>query len=126
MQKVLLVGVGGFVGSVARYLLSGYVQNVTAGTFPYGTLAVNVLGCLLIGVLSELAEARAFLSADTRALVVIGVLGGFTTFSAFGNETIALLRDRDWTLGAANVAAHVVLAIGSVWLGRAAAHALWR
>jgi fluoride exporter len=125
-MKVLLVGVGGFIGSIARYALSGYVQNLTRGTFPLGTLTVNALGCLLIGGLSELAEARGYLSPEARALVVIGILGGFTTFSAFGNETVNLLRDRDWTLAAANVAAHLVVAVGFVLMGRAAAHLVWR
>lgn len=125
-MRVLLVGVGGFVGSIARYWLSGYVQDRTSGTFPFGTFAVNVLGCFLIGVLSELADARGFLSAEARACALVGLLGGFTTFSAFGNETINLLRDSDWVLAGTNVLAHVVLAIGAVWIGRTAAHLIWR
>ena len=120
------MGVGGFLGSIARYLIGGLVQERTGAAFPFGTLAVNLIGCLLIGGVSELSEARSFLSPDTRALVIIGVLGGFTTFSAFGNETLNLLRDREWGFGAANVAAHIVLAIGAVWLGRTAAHFIWR
>ena len=125
-MRLLLVGVGGFLGSVARYLLSGYVQTRTSDAFPFGTLVVNVLGCFVIGALSEMADARAFLSADARAFAVVGLLGGFTTFSAFGNETLNLARDRDWALAGANVMGHVVLAIGAVWLGRAAAHLIWR
>jgi CrcB protein len=124
--KLLLVGIGGFVGSIARYALSGYVQDLTKGSFPAGTLAVNVLGCCLVGAISQLAEARGLLAPEMRALVVVGLLGGFTTFSAFGNETLNLLRDRDWMLATANVAAHIVLAIGAVWAGRTAAHLLWR
>ena len=125
-MKLLLVGAGGFLGSVARYLLSGYVQTRTSDAFPFGTLVVNVLGCFVIGALSEMADARAFLSADARAFAVVGLLGGFTTFSAFGNETLNLARDRDWALAGANVMGHLVLAIGAVWLGRAAAHLIWR
>jgi CrcB protein len=124
--KVLLIGIGGFLGSVARYLVSGYVQDRTGELFPFGTLAVNVIGCFVIGGLSELAEARAFLSPETRALIVIGVLGGFTTFSTFGNETVNLLRDGEWTFAVMNLLTHVVLAIGAVWIGRATAHAIWR
>jgi CrcB protein len=124
-MKVWLVGVGGFLGSVARYWLSGAVQDRTSGGFPSGTLAVNVLGCFLIGVVSELADAHGFLSAEARAAVIVGVLGGFTTFSAFGNETINLLREGDWWLAGSNVLAHVVVAIGAVWLGRTAAHLVW-
>ena len=125
-MKILLVGVGGFAGSVARYLIGGYVQDLSRGTFPFGTLAVNALGCLVIGGLSELSEARGFLTPEARALLVVGVLGGFTTFSAFGNETVNLLRDRGWALASANVAAHLVIAVGAVWLGRVAAHLVWR
>lgn len=126
MTKALLVGMGGFVGSIARYLLGGLVQDLTRGTFPYGTLAVNILGCFLIGGLSELADARAVLSPEKRAFIVVGVLGGFTTFSAFGNETLNLLREADWPRGLANVLAHLLFALGAVWLGRAAAQWIWR
>jgi CrcB protein len=126
MVNVLLVGVGGFLGSVARYLVGGLVQERLPGAFPWGTLAVNALGCLLIGCLSELAEARSFLSPGSRALLVVGILGGFTTFSAFGNETLNLMRDRSWEFAAANVGAHVGLAIGAVWFGRALAYWIWR
>jgi CrcB protein len=126
LVKLLLVGFGGFLGAVARYGIGGYVQDRVPGTFPLGTLAVNAAGCLLIGVLSELAEARGYLSADARLFAVVGLLGGFTTFSAFGNETLNLLRDRDWWLAGANVAANVVLAVGAVWLGRVTAHGIWR
>ena len=126
MVKVVLVGLGGCLGSIARYALSGWVQDRTGGTFPAGTLAVNLLGCFLIGAFAELAEARGLLSAETRTFVVIGLLGGFTTFSAFGNETLNLMRERDFTLLLANVCAHVVLGLGAVWAGRAAAHWIWR
>ncbi|MDE2058700.1 MAG: fluoride efflux transporter CrcB [candidate division NC10 bacterium] len=126
MGKVLLVGIGGFLGSVARYLVSGYIQDRTGEIFPFGTLAVNVIGCFVIGGLSELAEARGFLSPEARALVVIGVLGGFTTFSTFGNETVNLLRDGEWAFAAINLLTHAVLAIGAVWVGRTTAHTVWR
>jgi fluoride exporter len=126
VTKVLLVGAGGFVGSIARYLLGGVVQDLTRGTFPYGTLAVNILGCFLIGGLSELADARAVLSPERRAFIIVGVLGGFTTFSAFGNETMSLLREADWPRSIANVLAHLIFAIGAVWLGRVVVHWIWR
>ena len=122
MAQILFVGMGGFLGSIARYLLVGLVQTPTAGTFPFGTLAVNVAGCTLIGGLSALIEARPFLTGDGRAFLVIGVLGGFTTFSAFGNETVNLLRHAGPTLAGANVLANVALALGGVWVGRSVAH----
>ena len=126
MVKVLLVGAGGFLGAIARYLLGGWVQARTAGVFPWGTLTVNVAGCFAMGMLAELAESRGFLSAEQRAFAVVGVLGGFTTFSAFGGETLNLARDSDTALAAANVGLNVILALGAVWAGRAVAHVVWR
>jgi CrcB protein len=126
MVNLLLVGIGGFLGSVARYVMSGAVQSLAGGTFPYGTLAVNLVGCFGIGGLSELAETRGFLSAEARALLIIGVLGGFTTFSTFGNETMNLVRDAEWPQAAIYVAAHLVLALAAVWLGRTTVYLIWR
>jgi CrcB protein len=125
MDKVLLVGLGGFLGSVLRYLVSGWVQDWTGrDSFPVGTLAVNVVGCLVIGLLSQLAEARGAFSAEYRALVFVGILGGFTTFSSFGNETLNLWRDGQGSLALVNVAAQLVLGLGAVWLGRVLGHLL--
>jgi CrcB protein len=126
MGIVLWVGIGGFLGSVFRYILSGLVQEWTGrDDFPVGTLAVNLLGCLIVGLLSQLAEARGAFSPETRAFVVIGILGGFTTFSAFGNETVNLWRDRETFLALVNVASHLVLGLGMVWLGRILGHKIW-
>jgi fluoride exporter len=125
--KLLLAGVGGFLGSVLRYSVSGFVQGLSRSIdFPYGTLAVNLLGCFAIGFLSQLAETRGIFTAETRTLVFIGVLGGFTTFSAFGNETINLWREGESLLAASNVAAHLVLCLGAVWISRAMAYQIWR
>ena len=107
-MRVLLIGLGGFVGSVLRYWMSGLAQPAAGRTgFPVGTLFVNTLGCLAIGLLSELAETRGFLTADARALLIVGLLGGFTTFSAFANETVSALRDGALGLATANVLASV-------------------
>jgi CrcB protein len=124
MTQILFVGMGGFLGSVARYLMVGLLQSPTGGSFPYGTLVVNVAGCALIGGLSELLEARPLLTGEGRAFLFIGLLGGFTTFSAFGNETVNLLRHAGPALASANVLANVVLALGGVWVGRSVAHML--
>ena len=127
MIKLLLIGTGGFLGSVLRYLVSGSVQAASQSVaFPYGTLAVNVIGCFFIGFLSELAESRSLFSPDTRAFLVVGILGGFTTFSAFGNETMNLLRDGERTLAMMNVGAQLLFGIGAVWLGYTLAYAIWR
>jgi CrcB protein len=127
MMKLLLVGSGGFIGSVLRYLVSGSVQTVSQSiAFPYGTLAVNVIGCLFIGFLSDLTESRSLFSTDTRSFLVIGLLGGFTTVSAFGNETMNLLRDGETALALTNIGAQVTLSLGAVWLGYTLAHLIWR
>jgi CrcB protein len=127
MIKLLLIGTGGFVGSILRYLISGAVQTASQSiAFPYGTLAVNVIGCFLIGFFSELAESRGLFSSDTRAFLIMGILGGFTTFSTFGNETMNLLHDGEWTLALLNVGAQVLLGLGGVWIGYILAYQIWR
>ncbi|MCX5723880.1 MAG: fluoride efflux transporter CrcB [Nitrospirae bacterium] len=127
MIKLLLIGAGGFIGSVLRYLVSGLAQTLSQTmAFPYGTLAVNVLGCLGIGFLSHLFAARSFIGADLQAFLVVGILGGFTTFSAFGNETMNLLREGEAALALMNVGAQLLLGLGSVWLGYTVAHVVWR
>ena len=126
MSKILLAGIGGFAGSALRYVVAGLVQNWSGSIrFPFGTLAVNLAGCLVIGVLSQLAETRGLFSAEARILIFIGVLGGFTTFSAFGNETNNLWRDGQSALAAANIAGHLVLCLGAVWCSRALAYQIW-
>ncbi len=127
MRTLLLIGIGGFMGSVLRYLVSGYVQQATKSVeFPYGTLAVNLAGCLVIGLLSQLADTRGVFTAETRSLVFVGLLGGFTTFSTFGNETMNLLRSGEGGFGLANAGAHLGLGLGMVWLGRTLAFLIWR
>jgi CrcB protein len=118
MLNMLLVGVGGFLGSIGRYLLSGAVYQLFPNlNFPTGTTAVNVSGCFLIGFTSALVEIRNLLSPEIRIFLLIGMLGGFTTFSTFGYETIALLREGAYFSGLANVLIQVVVGISAVWLG---------
>ncbi len=127
MLKLLLIGTGGFIGSILRYLLSGTVQSISQSiAFPYGTLTVNVLGCFFIGLLAELSENRGLLTPDTKAFLIVGILGGFTTFSAFGNETMSLIRSGEPALALMNVGAHIVLGLGAVWIGYTLAYAIWR
>ena len=120
-MNLLLIGVGGALGAIARYLVGGFVQTRTGGPFPWGTLVVNVGGCLVMGALAGLAEARGLMTPAARAFLVVGGLGGFTTFSAFGNETVGLLLDRDLMRALANVGLSVVLGVTAVWCGRALA-----
>ncbi len=127
MIKLLLVALGGSIGAIFRYLLSGWVQRWTeSAAFPYGTLAVNLLGCLIIGLLSQLVEVRNVLSPETRTFVFIGLLGAFTTFSTFGNETMHLLRDGELLLSLMNIGAHILFGLTAVWLGYACGQLIWR
>jgi CrcB protein len=127
MINIVMVGIGGFIGSVMRYLIGGYVQQVTRSIgFPSGTLAVNMLGCFTIGFLSQLAENRGVFSSESRAFVFIGILGGFTTFSSFGNETLNLARDGEMLHAVANIGLNVFLGLSAVWLGRTLSYMIWR
>jgi CrcB protein len=114
-----LVALGGGVGAVLRYWIGSAVQGVAAaGSFPLGTLVVNVLGCFTIGVVAELAERRGYMTSEARACVVIGILGGFTTFSAFANDTVNALRAGSAAMGFVNVTASVILCLMATWAGR--------
>jgi CrcB protein len=124
MAQALLVGFGGFIGSVLRYWLSELVQQRTGYSFPAGTLAVNVVGCLAIGLFWSLAEYGEWFGPQTRLFFTVGILGGFTTFSAFGYETFVLLHDRQYLMALANVAANVFVGIAGVVLGWMAGKAL--
>jgi CrcB protein len=123
MLKLLLVGAGSFLGGIARYALSGLVQRWAGAGFPWGTLAVNVTGCFAIGAVLHLVEDRAMLGPDARVFLVVGILGGFTTFSAFGWETFELLRANQPGLALINAAGSVTAGLAAVWLGRAALRA---
>jgi len=126
MQKVLMVGLGGFLGSILRYGVGGLVGRLKAGwTFPLETLLVNVAGCAILGVLAGLSEARGVFSSATRAFLFIGLLGGFTTFSTLGYETFQLLRDGQWSSAALSTALQVGLGIGAVWAGYSLARLAW-
>ncbi|HLF03276.1 MAG TPA: fluoride efflux transporter CrcB [Anaerolineales bacterium] len=127
MGKILLIGAGGFIGALLRYYVSGWAHQLAKDVgFPWGTLVVNLTGCLVIGVLSYLADVRGAFTPDTRAFVFIGIMGAYTTFSTFGNETMALLRDGETAPALANVGAHMALGLGAVWAGRALAGLIWR
>ena len=118
MKGILLVALGGAIGSVARYKISGYVLHHTIDwRFPAGTFAVNVLGCLAAGVLAGLAEKHDLFSADARLLLFTGLLGGFTTFSAFGLETMHLMRRGDFAIAGANVVLSVIAGLAALALG---------
>ncbi len=118
MQSVLLVGLGGFLGSVARYKLGALVMQISAADrFPIGTFTVNVLGCLIVGLLAGAVERYELFGADARLFLFAGLLGGFTTYSAFGLETVQLIRRGDLVTATLYAGGSVVLGIAAVWLG---------
>jgi crcB protein len=127
MKPLALVFLGGGIGASLRHLLGGAAQALSkSATFPWGTLAINVTGCFAIGLLAELAEERGVPSGNVRTFLFVGVLGGYTTFSSFGNETINLLRGGEALAAAANAGGQLALGLLAVALGRAAARLLWR
>ena len=127
MQNLLLIGLGGFMGALLRYSVSGLIQNLSKSmSFPYGTLFVNLLGCLLIGVLSQVAEIRGVITPEARSFLFIGLLGAFTTFSTFGNDTVSLFRDGKDLLSFVNIGLHLVLGLSAVWLGQSLVTQPWK
>ena len=127
MLNVFIVGLGGFIGSALRYLVGGWAQGVSKSLdFPYGTSTVNLIGCFVIGFLGELAEARGVFTSETRLLVFIGLLGGFTTFSSFGNDTLNLARSGQMLNALTNITVNLIFGLLLVWLGRIVAYLIWR
>jgi CrcB protein len=122
MKAALLVALGGALGSLARYRMSAWLlHHAIDWKFPVGTFAVNVVGCLVAGILAGLAERHDLFSADVRLLLFTGLLGGFTTFSAFGLETMFLIRRGDVLIALLNISLSVVLGMLALWLGLSAA-----
>jgi CrcB protein len=118
MLNLVYVGLGGFLGSIGRYLASGAVHQIFPNIyFPIGTAAVNITGCFLIGILTGLAEFRNLLSPEMRMFLLIGLLGGFTTFSTFGHETVAFMRNGEFLHAFGNVLIQVIIGLSGVWLG---------
>lgn len=118
MQSIIIVGVGGFIGAVARYKISTWILNsISCGKFPIGTFAVNIIGCLIIGILATLAQQYEVFNQNLRLMLFTGILGGFTTFSSFGLETIALLQEGEIFTALIYVLASVALGLLAVWVG---------
>ena len=117
MRNMVLLGLAGGVGTLARYGLTGFVYRLARQTFPFGTLSVNLVGCLLLGVVMHLVRHHPAVGPETRTVIGVGLLGGFTTFSAFGYETLELLQGGSPLLAGANVTANVVLGTAAAWAG---------
>ena len=127
LQNLLIIGIGGFIGAISRYWISGAVQNLSKSyNFPYGTMSVNLLGCFVIGILIQLVEYRGLFSPETRLFVFIGLLGGFTTFSTFALETTNLLRESQWLQGFTNIMITNGFGLLLVLAGRALSQLIWR
>lgn len=116
-NHILAIAIGGALGSVLRYVLATSVQNILGRDFPYGTLLVNLVGCLAMGVLFTVFLERAMHESVWRAGLVIGVLGGFTTFSAFSMETVLLLAEGAYGRAAMYITASVILCVGATVVG---------
>ena len=119
MLAYLWVAIGGALGSVARFGLDGLISARLGATFPWGTLAINVTGSFLIGVFAAYADAdgRVMIAPGVRQFLMIGICGGFTTFSAFSLQTLRLAQDREWLYAGGYVLLSVVLCLAAVWLG---------
>jgi fluoride exporter len=117
MRQLLAIAAGGAAGSLLRFWMSNWVHLVAGRTFPYGTLVVNVLGCLIMGVLFVLFIERLSDNPVLRAGILIGFLGSFTTFSSFSIETLNLIEQGSWAKAAANMSGSLVLCVGATWVG---------
>jgi CrcB protein len=126
MQAYLWIAIGSALGGVARYWCSGVAARLIGETFPWGTLIVNVVGSLVIGFFATLTgpDGRVFVGSTARQFVMIGLCGGYTTFSSFSIQTLELLHDGEWLQAGGNIVASVILCLLAVWLGHILAVAL--
>lgn len=124
LSRLLLLAIAGACGTLARYGLAGLVQRIDGGFFPFGTLAVNALGCLLFGCVWSLSEERMLISGADRFVILTGFMGAFTTFSTYAFETTAFLRDSQWVMAGANMVLQNALGIACVFLGFVLARSL--
>lgn len=116
-KTLLLIGTGGFIGSISRFLASRLVQNNLSSAFPFGTFFVNITGCFLIGLIYGLADRNSLFSPGWKLFLTVGFCGGFTTFSTFANENLALLRDGDFFHFMIYTGLSVFLGIGATFVG---------
>lgn len=123
MMRILLIGVAGLIGTLGRYWLSDIVARRYGETFPLGTLVVNLVGCFLAGLLFYLLQERFPINQTLRTVIMIGFLGGFTTFSAYGLQTFMLLRDGEFAFAALNLIVSNVVGLLLVWAGYTVARA---
>lgn len=124
MREILSLAVAGAAGTLSRWALSGWTYRLLGDRFPYGTLAVNVLGCFLLGFLMHVALATEIIPADWRPPLTVGFFGAFTTFSTFGYETMRYMEDGAWWPALANIGANLALGLAAVFIGLFSARTL--
>ncbi|WP_372947667.1 fluoride efflux transporter CrcB [Mariniphaga sp.] len=117
LRTILLIGSGGFIGSVMRYLVQYYMEKSLTSTFPWGTLIANVAGSFIIGIVFALAEKGNLMSAEWRIFLAVGVCGGFTTFSAFAYNNFTMINEKAWSSLFLNTGGNLFLGILAVYLG---------
>ncbi|MCK5004225.1 MAG: fluoride efflux transporter CrcB [Candidatus Aminicenantes bacterium] len=119
MYNAIFVGIGGFIGAVSRYLLGSYVHTLTKHLpFYFSTLTVNVFGCFLIGIISQIFEKQIDINPEIRLFLMAGILGAFTTYSTFSNDTLNLFREQRVLLSVLNIFSHIFLGLAGVYFGR--------
>ncbi|MDO8929700.1 MAG: fluoride efflux transporter CrcB [Bacteroidota bacterium] len=118
VKSIMIVGLGGFIGTVARFLISRYFQVNVASVFPWSTFVVNIVGCLLIGIIYGISEKGDFLSPEIRLFLTVGICGGFTTFSTFSNDAYMLIRQDEWFRFALYASLSFFLGLMAVYAGR--------
>jgi CrcB protein len=117
VQQLLIAGIGGFIGSACRFWFSSVTYRLLGQEFPYGTLVVNVLGCLLIGFLMTLFDNRFLVNPSLRIFLTVGILGGFTTFSTFSFETVSLLKEGSFLIAGTNIVSSLLICLAATWFG---------
>lgn len=117
-KSILIVGFGGFIGTVARFLTSRYFQENIASVFPWSTFTINIIGSLLIGIFYGISEKGDFMSPDVRLFLTVGICGGFTTFSTFSNDAFLLLKQEEWLRFAFYTSMSFFLGLLAVYVGR--------
>ena len=118
VRSLVIIGFGGFVGTISRYLISRYFQDNFTSLFPWGTFLVNIIGCLLIGIIYGFSERGDGMSTEVRLFLTVGICGGFTTFSSLSNDAFILLRDQEWIRFAFYTSFSFFLGLLAVYLGR--------